>query len=238
MFCATGQFCHIPLHAAGTKCEGSWDYLVPSYIPTLKTLLSARGKYTPVRRSDFQAIIAAVPRPFKWSTLKDTVIEARTLKSILPITAINSIPPEPSLVAGSSGSALAADVLKALPQATILHLACHGYHDPIDPLGSGFVMQDKMLTLTQLMDLNLPHAFLAFLSACETARMIEDQPDQAVHLAAAMLFAGFKSVIGTMWCVPIVSSCGYWHHLTPLSQVHGRCRWPSRSKASIRRIIQ
>lgn len=37
------------------------------------------------------------------------------------------------------------------------------------------------------------------LSACETATGDSEQPDQAVHLAAAMLFVGFRSVIATMW---------------------------------------
>jgi CHAT domain-containing protein len=37
------------------------------------------------------------------------------------------------------------------------------------------------------------------MSACETAKGDQKQPDQVVHLAAAMLFAGFQSVVGTMW---------------------------------------
>jgi CHAT domain-containing protein len=49
------------------------------------------------------------------------------------------------------------------------------------------------------MKLDLKHAQLAFLSACETAKGDREQPDQAIHLAATMLFVGFKSVIGTMW---------------------------------------
>jgi CHAT domain-containing protein len=49
------------------------------------------------------------------------------------------------------------------------------------------------------MRLRLPHAVLAFLSACQTAQGSEKQPDQAVHLAASMLFCGFRSVVGTMW---------------------------------------
>lgn len=60
-------------------------------------------------------------------------------------------------------------------------------------------MQDKILTITDLMCLNLPNCFLAFLSACETAKNTQAQPDQAIHLAATMLFVGFKNVIGTMW---------------------------------------
>jgi CHAT domain-containing protein len=49
------------------------------------------------------------------------------------------------------------------------------------------------------MDADLGDAFFAFLSACETAKGDHDYADEAVHLAASMLFAGFKSVIATMW---------------------------------------
>jgi hypothetical protein len=55
--------------------------------------------------------------------------------------------------------------------------------------------------VSSLMSLNLPNAFLAILSACETAKGDTSQPDQAVHLAATMLYVGFKSVVGTMWLV-------------------------------------
>jgi CHAT domain-containing protein len=69
----------------------------------------------------------------------------------------------------------------------------------MDALESGFTMQDDMLTVSKLMSLKLPKAFLAVLSACETAKGDASQPDQAVHLAATMLYVGFRSVIGTMW---------------------------------------
>ncbi|KAG9316098.1 hypothetical protein JVU11DRAFT_3772 [Chiua virens] len=41
----------------------------------------------------------------------------------------------------------------------------------------------------------------AFLSACHTAVGDRTAPDETIHLAAAMQFAGFRSVIGTMWAV-------------------------------------
>ena len=47
----------------------------------------------------------------------------------------------------------------------------------------------------------LPNAEIAFLSACQTAEGDKDLPDEAVHLAAGMLAAGFKSVIATMWSI-------------------------------------
>jgi CHAT domain-containing protein len=91
-------------------------------------------------------------------------------------------------------------VLNNLSTSHILHLACHG-HQQEDPLNSSFALNDGPLTISSLMHLNLPNAMLAFLSACETAKGDRQQPDQAVHLAASMLFCGFKSVIATMWQV-------------------------------------
>ena len=47
---------------------------------------------------------------------------------------------------------------------------------------------------------NLPNAEFAFLSACHTAGQGPKYAlDEALHLAAAMQFCGFKSVVGTMW---------------------------------------
>ena len=93
------------------------------------------------------------------------------------------------------------EVLDNLPTASILHLACHGEQDAIDPLRSGFCLRNGRLAIGELMKINLRHAFFAFLSACETAKGDSKQPDQAVHLAAAILFVGFRSVIATIWCV-------------------------------------
>ncbi|KAJ6522099.1 hypothetical protein DFH09DRAFT_938562 [Mycena vulgaris] len=43
------------------------------------------------------------------------------------------------------------------------------------------------------------HVGLAVLRACQTAMGDEKLPDEAVHLAASLLFAGFRSVVATMW---------------------------------------
>jgi CHAT domain-containing protein len=104
---------------------------------------------------------------------------------------------------GHTVAAKLQEVAEALPRANIVHLACHGVQDLADPLNSGFCLGDGKLTVLELMDVKLHHPFLAFLSACETAKGDKNQPDQAIHLAAAMLFCGFRSVVATMWCVRI-----------------------------------
>lgn len=133
-----------------------------------------------------------------WSKLLYAEEEVQTVKEVLikskiPTININEDTGDPSQGRTSD------DMLRLIPECSILHLACHGYQDPRAPLESGFMMHDKLLTVSMLLALNLSNAFMAFLSACETAKGDRNQPDQAIHLAATMLFAGFTSVVGTMW---------------------------------------
>jgi CHAT domain-containing protein len=88
----------------------------------------------------------------------------------------------------------------ALPSATLVHIACHGLQDIGQPLNSAFhLSKDGTLSVSELMELDLKGTYLALLSACETAKGDREQSDQAIHLAATMLFVGFKSVVATMW---------------------------------------
>ena len=199
MICPTGPFTQLPVHAAGTNDEGCLDYFVPSYTPTLGVLLAGQRKYKPIRRTDARVLLAAVPKPFKWAQLPYAVQEIKHIKNAVSTQQVIAIPSNAGHNSGESGSASSADVLSNLPGATILHLVCRGHHDPANALDSGFVMRDKMLTVAEMMKLDLPNSFLAFLSACNTAKSGEAQPDEAIHLAATMLLAGFKSVIGKMW---------------------------------------
>jgi CHAT domain-containing protein len=98
-----------------------------------------------------------------------------------------------------SGSTRVSDVSAELQRASIVHLACHGIQNTEDALKSAFCLGDGDLTIGTIMDLQLQDKTLAFMSACETAKGDRAQPDQTVHLAAAMLHVGFKSVIATMW---------------------------------------
>ncbi|KAJ7230043.1 CHAT domain-containing protein [Mycena pura] len=56
----------------------------------------------------------------------------------------------------------------------------------------------------ELMDIikqSFNHTELAVLSACQTAAGATELPEEAVHLVAGMLIAGYRSIIGTMWSV-------------------------------------
>jgi CHAT domain-containing protein len=169
-------------------------------------------------------LLADVPVPFQGCRLPETSREIAAVKEIVPEA--NLVIMESKLEDGNPdrGGPTVDMVFRAIPDTSILHIASHGIQvktaiyaslelltlekDRDNALQSGFAMKDGMLTLSKLMSLNLPKAFLAILSACDTAKGDSSHPDQVLHLAAAMLFVGFRSVIGTMWYVTNIMQIG------------------------------
>jgi len=48
---------------------------------------------------------------------------------------------------------------------------------------------------------SFPRADFAFLSACQTATGDKRLPEEAIHLAAGLMLAGYRGVIATMWSI-------------------------------------
>lgn len=92
-------------------------------------------------------------------------------------------------------------VLDAMEEYNWIHLACHATQQSDDPAQSAFHLHDGDLTLSMITKRSLKNKGLAFLSACQTATGTRKLPDEAVHLAAGMLMAGYPSVIATMWSI-------------------------------------
>ncbi|KAJ7107041.1 CHAT domain-containing protein [Mycena epipterygia] len=98
-----------------------------------------------------------------------------------------------------------------LRQSLVVHFACHGTQDVNNPLDTGLELAEGRLKVSEIMRTTSPglhsglsestrtHMSLAFLSACETTRGDENLPDEAIHLAATLLFAGYGGVVATMW---------------------------------------
>lgn len=115
----------------------------------------------------------------------------------------------PSLREGSTGhlrheAATEAAFLQRAPEATLLHLTCHGHYDMQYPLDSAFSFADnEKLSIGDLLTkLELPKAWHVTLSACETSLVELGQPaDDHFGLASSFLLAGAPSVWGTLWSV-------------------------------------
>ena len=84
---------------------------------------------------------------------------------------------------------------------TCIHLACHASQDMRNPLKSAFHLYDGPFELLTIMQKKLPHADIAFLSACQTSTGDQRLSEEAVHLAGGMLAAGYRSIVATMWSI-------------------------------------
>jgi CHAT domain-containing protein len=138
-------------------------------------------------------LIAIQPEVPGASVLHHTREELRRVEKIVPHT---------NLIRLGVGDAPASveNFLAHLSDVSIAHFACHGYQNMANPLESGLILDGgEQLKISQIMEKPMPKAALAFLSACQTAMGDEQLPDEAMHIAASMLFAGFRGVVATMW---------------------------------------
>ncbi|QDU69517.1 CHAT domain-containing tetratricopeptide repeat protein [Engelhardtia mirabilis] len=96
------------------------------------------------------------------------------------------------------------DLLEALTakpcRLRALHLASHGAFQPDHPLFSGLRLGDRYLTALDLRPLEL-ECEVATLSGCETGRMGRSRSDELHGPAPALLAAGARSVVSSLWPV-------------------------------------
>lgn len=200
-WCPTGPFLFLPLHAAGIYGEGepsksAMDFVVSSYTPTLQQLLKpgARGnQHHWVNAGNLypKILIVSQPNTPGMAAIPNTQREAEVIQSVFPLSS--------KVLDGDEASVNA--VLEGMMTHEWIHLACHGVQNTQDPTQSEFALYDGPLKLSSLMNRDLPSVEVAFLAACQTATGDEKLSEEAVHLAAAMLNVGYKSVIGTMWSI-------------------------------------
>jgi tetratricopeptide (TPR) repeat protein len=200
-WCANGDFVFLPLHAAGiysgpqASRECCSDYVVSSYTPTVSALLRAQAQAPSVRSADVDMLLIAEDSAKNPALSKLWHVQTE-------LTRVESIATTKHF--GHTMETIAKDatverVTERIKSASFVHLACHGLQHRTNALESGFYLNDDKLTISKLMELQLDRPWFAYLSACETAKGDAKQPDQVMHLAAAMLFAGFKHVVATMW---------------------------------------
>lgn len=137
---------------------------------------------------------------FKMTVVLDTKTLSSTLRELECIKF--HVPNDCLVQLGIPGSpATVESVIPCLSTSSIIHFACHGSQNRLNPLDSALHLQkDQYLTISKIMQQkNIPKGTLAFLCACETAMGDEKLPDQAMSIGASLIFSGFSSVVATMW---------------------------------------
>lgn len=96
--------------------------------------------------------------------------------------------------------ATSARIRVSAPRCGVLHLACHGLFRADNPMFSSLKLGDGWLTAGDVMQMQLPRAFVA-LSACESGRNQAIGGDEVLGLSRAFLGAGAATVLVSLWLV-------------------------------------
>jgi len=196
---ATGDLSFLPLHAAWTEDPST---------PTGRryALDDIHFTYAPNARS------LTVARAIGDRTQADSILAIDNPRQDLPnagreVAAAIAAFPKSTVLA--HGDATVEAVKATLGGVAIAHFSCHGTANLTDPLNSGLLMSDGLLTLRDIFALNLAEQGglrLAVLSACETGLAGIENADEAVSLPTGLLQAGVAAVIASLWSVSDLST--------------------------------
>ena len=192
-WCPTSVFCSLPLHAMGPIPSDMGppryflDLYIPSYTPSLSALIESRE---PNSQTFDKPSMLLVVQP-----------DASMVRALEEMRAVQRASSRTTTLIGATTTPSV--VLERLRDHRFVHIVCHGLLEPGKPFESSFKLyQGKRLSLIDIVRSQLPNAEFAFLAACHTAELTDESPaDEALHLAAAMQYCGFRSVVGTMWAM-------------------------------------
>ncbi|KAJ7648744.1 CHAT domain-containing protein [Mycena polygramma] len=198
-WCPNGRLTFFPIHAAGLYGKdiafGSKlaDFAISSYTPSLTALIQG-FRSTSQLPEELQILAVAQPSAAGQKFIPGTKDEIhRIQQSVLGMIQVHPV---------FEHEATIARVEEAMRKCSWVHFACHGVQDATTPTESALLLAgDSRLMLSRIIQLNLPNADFAFLSACQTATGDRNLQEEAIHLAAGMLLAGYRGVIATMWSI-------------------------------------
>ncbi|KAJ7469419.1 TPR-like protein [Mycena galericulata] len=198
-WCPTGPLAFLPIHAAGLygkdDASGSKlsDFAISSYTRSLTALIESFRAPSKSQKG-LQILAVAQPSALGQAYIPGTQEEVARIEQLangkLPVLRLNG------------DMATVDSVQQGMRDSAWVRFACHGVQDISHPTESALLLAgSSRLTLSSIIRQALPHADLAFLSACQTATGDKSLQEESVHLAAGMLLAGYRSVIATMWTI-------------------------------------
>lgn len=189
----TSAFCSLPLHAMGPvpSTDGRERYFsdlyICSYTPSLSALIAARTPTAPT--SDHGPTLLFVGRP------NESPRGTRDMKVIRSIGV-----PATRLV---FGNATREAVINGLYKHRLAHFACRSHREEGKPFDTALELDGgDRIALLDIVRCRVPTTELAVLSCGRTAELVDGTNTdfvEGLHLAAAMQYYGFGSVVGTMW---------------------------------------
>ncbi|KAH9968512.1 hypothetical protein BGW80DRAFT_1337902, partial [Lactifluus volemus] len=187
----TSVFCSLPLHSMGPIPSTSGhsrffsDIYVCSYTPTIGALIDARSHITSL--CDYTPSLL-----FVGSGKSAPHLEKERMMiwgSGIPLTLL------------IDGHATSQAIIHGLHRHLLAHLSCYTISGTGDPFCASLGLDDNgLLTLLDVVRTRIPTTELAVLSASHTAGPHKREGlEEGLHLASAMHYHGFSSMVGTMW---------------------------------------
>ncbi|OLS21629.1 MAG: hypothetical protein HeimC3_34770 [Candidatus Heimdallarchaeota archaeon LC_3] len=87
----------------------------------------------------------------------------------------------------------------------IVHFSCHGQFNSLDPLSSGIVLYDGVLTAREIFNLKI-NVDLVTLSACQTGLSERTTGDELIGLTRSFFYAGASSIVVSLWSIDAIST--------------------------------
>ncbi|KAJ7197873.1 TPR-like protein [Mycena rebaudengoi] len=198
-WCPTGPLSFLPIHAAGlygqSQAPGSKlsDFLISSYTPSLTALIEGFRAHSGIQ-AELQLLAVTQSSAMGQSYLPGTLDEIKYIQQHVKGKKVH-------LQWLDEEMATIDEVQEGMKNSRWVHFACHGVQSDSPTESALLLAGSSRLTLSNIIQLSLPNADLAFLSACQTATGSQELQDESVHLTAGMLLAGYRGVIGTMWSI-------------------------------------
>ncbi|KAI3324109.1 hypothetical protein HD806DRAFT_494139 [Xylariaceae sp. AK1471] len=197
----TGPLSRLPLHAAGRHMDRSGetvlDRVVSSYSSSVRAIINCRRWPVAAPTAQDEAVLLGMSHTPGLGQLYFAANEVAEVRKTCKMLSLNVVEPQSKK----------RDVMLSLKTCKIFHFAGHGYTDTSDPLQSYLVLEDwrkHRLAVADLLQIDLRRSqpFLAYLSACGTAQIEDNEHlDESMHLISAFQLAGFRHIIGTLWQV-------------------------------------
>ncbi|KAH6999270.1 CHAT domain-containing protein [Ilyonectria destructans] len=209
----SGAASSLPFHAAGefgTRLQYANEpklpptclsYVTPSYASTIKALQHSRRRAEKLNFAKESPILfIAMPTTPGYSALSGVQQEKDAVNRAVE-GAYHFKPLE---------FPTAEEVMEQIKYSQVVHFACHGSSDMVNPSDSHLILQKRSssgkpekdkLTVGSLLDAaSESESWIVYLSACSTAQVkAEELIDESLHLASAFQVAGFAHAIGSLW---------------------------------------
>lgn len=220
-WCPTGLMSFLPLHAAGehrsmydgSTGAGAIDRVVSSYAPSLRALATAARRADAVRGGAGDLLVVAPETP-------GTAVLPQVPREVAGIKGHR-----PGCTVLFAAEATKERILQEIPRHAWFHFAGHGTQNIEIADSASLVPHDYglggRLGLSDLGELSLDKAQLAFLSACQTAVGHLALADEHTHLAGLLQAVGFPHVVGTRWTVRDGVSAAVATEFHRLAALHG-----------------